>query len=46
MTVQELIDILQEYNPNATVLMDCCDVNQVEVDDAAQTKDEKYVVIS
>jgi len=46
MTVEELISILEEYNPNATVLMDFDDINQIEVDDASQTKDKRYVVIS
>lgn len=46
MTVEELISILEEYNPNATVLIDSGDMNQVEVDDASQTKDKRYVVIS
>lgn len=46
MTVEELISILEEYNPNATVLMDSGDISQVEVDDASQTKDKRYVVIS
>lgn len=46
MTVEELIGVLEEYNPNATVLMDSGDIYQVEVDDASQTKDKRYVVIS
>lgn len=46
MTVEKLISILEEYNPNATVILDCGDMNQVEVDDASQTKDKQYVVIS
>lgn len=32
MTVEELIGVLEEYNPNATVLMDSGDINQVEVE--------------
>lgn len=35
MTVRELINIL-----------DCEDINQIEVDDASETKDKRYVVIS
>lgn len=46
MTVQELIGILEQCNPNAIILLDCGDINQVEADDAAQTKDKRYVVIS
>lgn len=46
MTVQELIAFLEQYSPNAIVLLDCGDVNQVEADNVAQTKDKRYIVIS
>ena len=46
MTVQELIAFLEQYNPNAVVLLDCGDINQVEADDVAQSKDKRYIVIS
>lgn len=45
MTVEELISILEEYNPNATVLMYTGDVNQEEIEDVLQSTDERYVVI-
>lgn len=46
MTVQELIEELKKYHPDAEVMMDCRDVNLLPVDEVDKNVVGDLVVIS